>query len=429
LKKLLAGQEIVIFSQKIIIKFGFKIQKDYVKNSIMKIIKNVEVVDTAFGGFGVVKVKNMPVIFVPKTVEKDVIDLEILKSKKSYSFGKLLNIVKPSPYRIQPNCKYTDICGGCSFGFIDYNYQIKIKEKIVKNFFRNFNGFKIDKIIKSPQEGYRFRANFKLFKNKFGFLKFKTHEFLEIEECKICKPSIIEKIKSFLEYFNFNKLTNCYIIENEKNEALVRIDLHLNLEKFNLLKVAGIKSLNSFKGKNYIEINVNDNSYFAGFNSFSQSNRFLLKDFLEISTNFIDKSDNVLELYSGSGFFTNKISKIAKNVIAVENNNEAIELLKLKRNTNVHIINKNVNNLSFENFKNFNVLFVDPPRSGLTDKIIKNISKKRFEKIIYVSCNPSTLARDIYKLKPLYKIEKCFIVDMFPNTHHIELVIYLKNFL
>ncbi len=394
----------------------------------MDIYKNVRIIDTAFGGYGVAKVDGNYTVFVPFTVEGDIVNFEIVQKKKTYAFAKVLKIIEKSPLRTEQHCPYIEKCGGCTFGFIKYENQIKIKEKIVKNFFRNFDNFKIDKIIISPKERYRFRAKFRILNKNFGFLKFKSNDFIPINDCIICKKSIIEKISEISKHYKNNSLAQFYIIENEEDEALIYINRKIELKDFNIPKILGIRTENNIIGEDFLKINYNEGYYFVSFDTFSQSNRFLIKDFNRVATENLTKNDNVLELYSGAGFFTYKISEKSNSVLTIEEDTTAIELLKKLKLKNVKTKSMNIIKIkNFKNFSKFNVIFLDPPRQGASKNIIKMIEKLKFEKIIYVSCNPATLSRDINFLKKTYIIEKFYIIDMFPNTHHIETICMLKR--
>ena len=387
----------------------------------MDTYNKIKIIDTAFGGYGVGKINGNFTIFVPFTVEGDIIDAKIIKKKKSYCIGEVIKIHEKSQFRRENYCEYNENCGGCTFGFIKYENQLKIKEKIVYNFFRKFKDFKINDIIFSEPYRYRLRAKFRIYKNNFGFLKFKSSQFIPINDCLICKKSIIEKINYIAKNLKDSNMIECYIIENENNEALLNIKEKFQ-NNFKLVdNIVGVKFKDKTIGENFIKIN----HFYAGFNTFSQSNTFLLTKFMKIATNAIEQNDNVLELYSGSGFFTSEISKNCKAITAVEENKEAINLLKKLNLKNLKIIQNRVEKLKIKD--NFSLLFVDPPRAGLEKNVIKLIKEKNFEKIIYVSCNPSTLSRDLELIKDNYKIEKFYLIDMFPNTHHIETIATLKN--
>ncbi|MGA1845566.1 class I SAM-dependent RNA methyltransferase [Deferribacter abyssi] len=391
----------------------------------MKIYNNIPIIDTAYGGYGVAKIEGSYTVFIPFTVEGDIVDFQITTQKKTHAFGKLLQIKEKSYHRKEIACPYLFQCGGCLFGHIDYGSQLTIKEKIVKNFFRRISNFKIDEIISSFPDRYRFRATFRILKNKSGFLGFKSNRFIQVENCLICKTSMIEKIKEFLRFANSDAPTKCYIIENEEGEALINFEGKIKKDSIEIENVVGIKTRNKIFGQEKIKISVDDIFYYCGFDSFSQSNRYLLGNFLCYSTKFLKKNDRVLELYSGSGFFTNTISRKTESVTAVEENFEATKLLKELNLNNLNVFTEKVEKLQQSILKNHNILFVDPPRSGLSKNVIKLALNHPFEKIIYVSCNPATMARDISNLIDKYQLENFYIIDMFPNTYHIESIAYL----
>ena len=156
----------------------------------------VKIIDTIYGGYGIAKYENGKIIFIPHSVENDILDITIIKENKKFSYASINKIIEKSNYRIDPKCKYAGICGGCVFNHINYNKQIDIKKNIIINSIRNIN-YKNDDIkiiFNSNNKGYRF----------------KTNDFVEVDECYVMKNSLLQKIKSF-------------VIENNLTESIYDI--------------------------------------------------------------------------------------------------------------------------------------------------------------------------------------------------------------
>lgn len=396
----------------------------------------VKIIDTAYGGYGIAKNENGKVIFVPHSVEGDILDITITKESKKFSYGIINKIIEPSQYRIKPKCKYAGICGGCLFNHIDYNKQLDIKKNIVLNALRNIDFNKDIKIISSKNNNYRLRVNMVADNGKIGFYRFKSNEFVNVDECCILKESLFKRIKNFtLE----NNITgSIYTIENINNEALAFIELS---------KKTNIKSFEQYFKGITVKHNKNIKSYGAdtilyktkygnipiGHKTFFQSNLYLLDSFQDEAVKYIKEDDNVIiELYAGSGFFTSALKNELENKSF--NNNYKLIASEINKDS-VNIANKygfNIKNEdAFITLKNIDydidALILDPPRDGVDKKVIKEIIRIKPKKIIYISCDPMTFSRDADMLKDYYKMRDLNIIDMFAHTYHIELVSYFER--
>ena len=192
----------------------------------------VKIIDTAYGGYGVSKDENGKIIFAAHSVEGDILDITITKESKKFSYASINKIIEASKYRIEPKCIYSGICGGCLFSHIDYNKQLDIKKNIVLNAIRNIDFKKDIKIIFNENFNYRLRVNMIAHNGKIGFYKFKSNDFVNVEECVILKESLFEKIKYFV--FENNITGSIYAIENNNNEAFAFIEVNkkINIKSF-----------------------------------------------------------------------------------------------------------------------------------------------------------------------------------------------------
>ena len=386
----------------------------------------VEIIDTAYGGYGIAK--DGKIIFVAHSVEGDVVDILIKKENKNFCYANINNIIEPSKYRIKPKCKYAGICGGCVFNHIEYNKQLEIKKSIVLNSIRNIEYNNKINIIKSPNEHYRLRVNMIAKDGSIGFYKFNTNAFVAINECIILKEGLFNKIKNFA---NCNNITgNIYAIESNNGKTLSFVDIIKQNKNIDTSYFDGITIKQKKKLKTYGIDKTNYNTYFGevplSHKNFFQSNHYLLDEFQNNAIKYFNEHDkNIVELYAGSGFFTIAIKEKLKSfnidykLISSEINFDAVNIAK-------DIIKEEASETLKKINYNIDVLFVDPPRDGLDKKVIENIIRIKPKKIIYISCNPMTFARDINLLKEYYQLIDINIIDMFPDTYHIELISCLE---
>lgn len=386
----------------------------------------VEIIDTAYGGYGVAK--EGKIIFVAHSVEGDVVDISIKKENKNFCYANINSIIQPSKHRIKAKCKYAGICGGCVFNHIEYNKQLEIKKSIVLNSIRNIEYKNKINIIKSPNEHYRLRVNMIAQNGNIGFYKFNTNEFVNIDECIILKEKLFCKIKNFVNHSNITG--NIYAIESNNDKTLSFADIIKQNKNIDTSYFDGI----TIKQKNKIKIygidKTNYNTYFGevplSHKSFFQSNHYLLDEFQKSAVKYFNEYDkNIVELYAGSGFFSVAIKEKLKSLnidyklISSEISSDAVNIAK-------DIIKEDASETLKKINYNLDSLFVDPPREGLDKKVIENIIRIKPKKIIYISCNPMTFARDINLLKDYYELIDLNIIDMFPDTYHIELISCLE---
>ena len=393
----------------------------------------VKIIDTAYGGYGIAKDENGKVIFVAHSVEGDILDITITKESKKFSYASINKIIESSKFRIKPKCKYAGICGGCLFNHIEYNKQLDIKKNVVLNAIRNIDFNKDIKIICGNNVHYRLRVNMIADNGRIGFYRFKSNEFVNIDECIILKGSLFEKIKNFASKNNITG--SIYLIENNNDEALAFIELNkkINIKCFEKyfkgITVKHNKNIKSY-GTDTILYKTKYGNIPIGHKTFFQSNLYLLDDFQHNVIKYLNDNDStIVELYAGSGFFTsaleNRIKSFNNNYkfIASEINKDSVLIankydLKIK-NEDALITLKNID-------YDIDALILDPPREGIDKKVIDEIIRIKPKKIIYVSCDPMTFARDVNLLKEYYNLSDLNIIDMFADTYHIELISFLE---
>ena len=385
----------------------------------MPIIKDIKIIDTAYGGYGVAKDSTGKVIFIPHTVEGDTVSCEITETKKSLQYATLVDVVTPSELRSNnTSCNKYGICGGCTFAHIEYNAQLDIKKKFIKNAFRNYKSAVDFDITKSPQAGYRLRTYAKIQGGKIGLYKFKSNDFIEVDECPILKKSLFDKIKLFAKK-NPTIIGELYAIEADSGIVLASFISDVNYKKVNYEGIFDGISVNRRKsGVKNTAYNTHYGAVNLGADTFFQSNHFLLDDLQKYAVELVSNSLSIVELYAGTGFFTSGLIKSGDYKAGVESDENSSELGE-QSGFNI----KNLDAYTYlQSIEKIDAIFLDPPREGLEKRALAEILRLKPLEIIYVSCDPTTLARDLTRLEENYKMEKMHCFDLYPDTFHIEIV-------
>lgn len=439
---------------------------------------NVTVEKISNLGFGIAHHNGM-VIFIENACPEDELKVKIIKVSKNYVTAEILEIIKPSPHRVEPFCAMQKVCGACQLQFIDYDYQLKLKKEIVEDTLHSIGGFdfKVNEPIASPMtKEYRCKVQYPIGQTKVskrilaGYYKPKSHEIVNIKHCPI-QPEICDQIINFIREKAFelgitgyreNKhvgdLRHVVIrssIATSKNLVVLVVNAKKSFKKIenlanaiysNFKEVSGVcLNFNPNKsnviltdnselvvGKDFVKERILDKTFRIGANTFFQVNPksaenifAYVKDY--IKNNYPDST--VFDAYAGVTTFGITVSDACKKVVSVESCKEAVDLaqetLKLNEIQNVELHNMDAEKF-FEKELNtkgrrFNLTILDPPRKGSTEKTLENVLKLTTDRIIYVSCNPATLARDLkYLLNKGAKIESIQPFDMFCHTYHIE---------
>ena len=443
----------------------------------------LEITDLTGGGDGVGHAKDGRVVFVPNTAVGDLVETLIIKVKSKYALGKIKSIKRGAKCRIESDCGISNKCGGCVFRHINYDSECEIKYNQVKNSINRIGGIDLlpQKIIGGESiNHYRNKAQYPIGVNRLGeivcgFYAKSSHRIIEGDSCKLQPETFDSIVEQFCYWANYNKLS-CY--DEKKHKGLLR---HLYIrygEVTNQIMVvivingkelpfadSLIERLKSVCGESLesVQININtDNTnvvlgdkckvlygseciydVLCGVKvrlsplSFYQVNRTMAEKLYEKAVEFAEPQDKfVLDLYCGAGTIGLSMANKAKKILGVEIVPEAIKDAKFNAENN------NIKNAEFicadasiaaERLKKENinpdVVILDPPRKGCSEEVL-NIVAKDFspEKIVYVSCNDATLARDCKILKELdYSLKTIVPVDLFPRTGHVETVCLLSR--
>ncbi len=376
------------------------------------------------------------VTFIPDALPGEIVDIEITESKSKYNVGKVKNYIQRSDMRIKPVCPYYHVCGGCDLMHISYDEEVKYKENKIKNIMQRYAGLtNVSKIVRCQTElGYRNKVTFKVDK-KLGIYKKDSHDITYIDNCML----ISEQMNSYIEIINNMDLTGVYevVIRESDNADMIIFkcddDVKLDVDDLeaNVVRYYDRK-YKTLKGNNYIIDKIGDLSYKISPSSFFQVNSHQVKRLYDLVLENLElkNTDKVLDLYCGTGTIGLYVSRYCSDVFGIEINEDAIKDAnynkKLNDIDNIFFTvgdSKIIKDISYK----ANKIIVDPPRAGLDRKVIDEILNINPETLVYVSCDPITLARDLNILKNNYAVEKIIPVDMFPRTYHVETVCKLRR--
>ncbi len=387
----------------------------------------VEIINLDHFGRGIAK-KDKP-IFIDNALVGEVVEIEITKDKKKYSEGKVINYIKKSPLRVESDCPYYDKCGGCDLLHLSYEEQLKYKENKVKEIIKKFSGLEcVNKIVPSVQYNYRNKVTLHVNK-KVGYYQKKSYDIIAIDKCLIADNKINQLINK-LNKIDLNTINKIMIRVTNKETMLVVEGGEIDTDFFKEVDTIIVDN-KILKGRGYIVEEINNLKFVISPNSFFQVNRLGMINIYNQVLKYVDNNTNVLDLYCGTGTIGIYLASKVNQVLGIEINESAI---------NDALLNKKINNLNNIEFKlgdvgtvlnNYNFkadcIVVDPPRAGLDNLAIKNILKINPQKLIYVSCDPVTLARDLNLLSNDYSVLEITPFDMFSNTYHVECVCLLKK--
>ena len=445
----------------------------------------VDIVDNGFGGEGIAKIDGFT-IFIPNAIKGEKCEVLIVKVLSSQAYGKLIKVIEASENRVEVDCSTYQRCGGCDLRHMAYGNTLKLKRATVQSLVNKGLNNKIE--VKSTlgmdnPYNYRNKAQYPVGLDKngipaIGVFAQRTHTIIPIEKCMIqteISQDIAKTIINFIKEKNISvynevkqtglvrhivikvgKYTNqvmCILVVNSRDYNS-QIDTELvdllrrkypeiktiikNINTQNTNVILGKENINIY-GDGYIEDKLGEYTFKISPMSFYQVNpvqaEVLYNTAIEAAK--LTKEDILFDLYCGIGTIGIFASKYVKQVYGIEivpqAISDAIENAKINNIKNAEFIVGNVE-FAFDELINKKkiiptAIIVDPPRKGLDDKTIQNILKIKPEKLVYISCNPATMVRDLGKMEEVYNIIKIQPVDMFPFTKHVECcsVLYLKD--
>lgn len=433
----------------------------------------VNIESLTHGGEWIGRINNK-VIFVPLTAPGDTVRVKIEEVKRNYLRGRIENVLKKAATRVVPPCDYFGRCGGCHWQYLDYACQLDAKKKILRETISRIGGIEhptcLETIPSSEAYHYRHRVKFHVRQDrkiKLGFFRERSREIIPIDECLLLHPRInemIEPVENIIQaYFSHIYVRNVEIKINP-HEAFAVIEILLEHEtdenyndfiralKIEVPDVYGVSIVRqmgeSSKRDNYgnchtlfniprygtfpqetIPLKISEGTFSQV--NFTQNQTLISRVYQHLSP---DKNEVLLDLYCGNGNLSLPFADLYKKAIGVELNEHSIEDI---RN---NLTGAGIDNYEFlhmdsaagldrllERGESVDTVILDPPRGGGKD-IVERIIRLNPSKIIYVSCNPSTLARDIgFFLNGGYTLESTQAIDMFPQTYHVESISVIQR--
>ncbi len=423
-------------------------------------------------GDGVVKI-NSEVVFVPYVWHNEEIEGTIINAKNKFAIGKCTKLITQNPNRVTPSCPYFLSCGGCQLQHINHPTQLQFKQQKVARLLQkiaNTNAL-VNPTVSCNEFRYRNKIALPInHEGKIGMYRKNTHNILEIADCPITKEWVKPLISCVKEYMkksgvggyneltksgllkhivareidgdilitmviNGNELPNTHILIDLLKENFASFGLNININKLHNNVILTDNFAHIF-GLTHLNANTNGIVYPVTNASFVQVNESVQNAIYFSILTHINPEETVVNAYSGAGLLTALISKKAKQCFGIEIVKEASasanELAKNNSIANMKNIcgdcTQELPKLLKQGLCNFSVV-VDPPRKGLTPEVVNSFIKAKPNKIIYVSCNPSTLARDVKLIlqSGLYKIASVTPYDMFPQTAHVETLLVLEK--
>ena len=369
----------------------------------------VRIEDVAFGGDGVARLDQF-VIFVPFVISGELVEVELTEVKRKFARARLLNVLEPSQHRANPPCPYFGACGGCQYQHIDYAAQLEVKYKQITDIFTRIGKFPaavVPPIIPCPQPyGYRNRIMIRSQWDKFkqglniGFLRHDNGLVVDIEDCKISEPAINEQIR--------------HVRGHPPPKGGLKVVLRIAPEGWEVPQ-----------------------------DSFFQNNFFLLPKLVEVVRAMLSASSArfLIDAYCGVGFFAIELADLVERFVGIELDKYAIRAARAnataKNRTNgefiagtteeqlPRILDQVGRGVPAEPIS----ILLDPPRTGCLPEVLELLRRTRPSQVIYVSCHPATLARDLNILCTggVFELKLVTPLDMFPQTQHVECVAELRS--
>lgn len=405
-------------------------------------------------GEGVARIEGKAT-FIPFSIPGEELDIEIISDRGRFSRAKIKEILKASADRVEAPCPYYYKCGGCSYQHVNYQRQLEIKQQVVQDALQRIGQLKVnvEPVIGMDNPWhYRNKVTWHVGEwkgqKRLGYYRFESRNHLAIEECLLLAPEI-QKLSQFLDFYlsltGIETGKQLIIRQSSLDQKLIliaegpvdRAGLEKLIKGYPELQSVFIYENNELSclfGPPYLSQQIGKYKYQVSPLAFFQVNNEQTKRLYDLVKNAAAGRGNkvILDAYCGTGSIAIYTAEEHKRVVGVEIYPQSIE--DARRNAALNNLDncefyqgaceKVINNLS----EDFDTIILDPPRAGCDKDLLQQIAEKDIKEIIYVSCNPATLARDIKILSGLsYQVERVQPVDMFPHTHHVETVTVIER--
>jgi 23S rRNA (uracil1939-C5)-methyltransferase len=418
----------------------------------------VRIDSLAAGGMAVGRLEGM-VVFIPGGAPGDLVEVEEVKQSPDYAIGKIVRIIEPSPLRRRPPCPYFLECGGCQWQHISYKAQLEAKERILAEAFRlqgEKDPLSPDPITPSLNEfQYRHRVQLKILtsrgKMRWGFFAATSHQLVDVRECLIAHQAVNSMISELDRFISFLQVNPSQLggvdINVDATGRRIEFILHSRRRRFNIPghgrridyrtedgQPLNVQVINASKIKK-LPVKEGDFTFEAegltlstGAGVFSQANLAMNPPLVKQVVELVQATheDTIVDIYSGAGNYSIPLAGMCARVEAVENNPRACRFGQLNASKygfkNIRFHQKSAREALGQLPRVIKAVILNPPRVG-AGEIIHQLAELDAARIVYVSCNPATLSRDLSVLSGAgYRLARLIPFDMFPQTHHLEVV-------
>ena len=361
---------------------------------------SLRISDLAFGGAGVARWEDF-VVFVPFVAVGELVEAEITELKKRYARARLLRVLEPSPERVEPGCRYFGACGGCQYQHLAYSAQLRLKHKQIGDLFERLGHFDrrlVAPVIPCPQPyGYRNRIMVRSQWDKFkqglniGFIRADSRLVVDVEECRLAEPALNEQLK--------------YVRAHPPPKGGLKVVLRSSPPGWEVPP-----------------------------DSFFQNNSFLLPKLVEVAHDALRQAQtkHLLDIYCGVGFFSVELAPLVESFVGVELDRMAIQAARRNAATRARTNGEFIAGTAEEQLPAIlsrfpapaTTVLLDPPRKGCQPETLQMLRRVQPAQIIYISCHPATMARDLNILcaQGAFELAQVRPLDMFPHTQHVECV-------
>jgi 23S rRNA (uracil1939-C5)-methyltransferase len=415
-------------------------------------------------------------VFVPFVLAGEEIEASFTEQKPGFVRARAEEIVKSSVHRVQPKCPYFGPCGGCHYQHIDYEHQLEIKKEILRETLKRTAKMELAVEIQvhpSPPWNYRNRTRLQVQTAamfKAGYFRMRSHELLAVEECPISSPLINRALSLFWASGRANKVPQGvreieFFANADDAQVLVELSCTSDarrsavrawIEEFcaAMPEIVGVTALRENKagtppeklvssGADHLVYNTARAAYRVSSGSFFQVNRHLTDDLVKLVTAG-QSGELALDLYAGVGLFSTALAGDMRHIVSVESSqtstgdlayNLPLNGVAVQATTEQYLSGAATKRragkgtvLPHISHKRPDLAVVDPPRNGLGERVARMVATLGAPRVVYVSCDPATLARDLVVLLALgYRMDSIHMVDLFPQTYHLETVVHLAR--
>lgn len=404
--------------------------------------ERITITKCVYGGEGMGRLQDGRSVFVPYVLPGEEVQVEIVNSKKRFAKGIPVRWISKAENRINPPCPYFGECGGCHYQHISYGDQIELKQQIIEDQFQRLAGIEAlpFKVIEISEEEFNYRNTIRLHVSQdgqLGYLRHNTRELIPIEDCMLAKGNLRKFLKQFslLPEMEINSIQFRWDVNDEvliliDSDDIVPPEISIDFTGSIVHQSPAGEMVLAGGGTQLFEIN--DVPFVVSAQSFFQANSFIAERMVNYIDRFVSGSPNgtLMDLYSGVGLFSRFFADRFGRCVAIEGSPSAVGdyVVNLDEFEHIEVYEGSVEYMLPSLDISPDVVIMDPPRAGVDPAVVDWLAEKETPLVVYVSCDPSTLARDIKRLLLQgYKLEEIAMFDQFPQTYHIEMISILTR--